>query len=933
MKRALLNQFEKRQKSFLRKVFIAAFIFVSGIGYGQTISTGVFGQNAWWYDASDPTNLIQYLDEVEASGVKYVRIGGISANFEPLYSWQANYSVTATDLDRLRDLIDGIRAHNMEPIVEVGYTPSGRPCPNSSISLANQALVAANVVDRLNNIEGYNISYWIIANEPDHDINDNGNDCGGGYEYETAADAQLIAAYIKEFSAQMKLKDNDIKIIAPETAWYNWDVLDVITNTGGLYDVTGVVPGQSYYYVDILSFHIYLSDGSHTRTDAINALTSVGGFRDNLIQLKMRLSACDVVHGRSGSTALKMAVTEANINWFNPIGDTITGVGANSFVGGQFWAELMGICMEQGVEFVNFWSVKEGSSFDNYLTNIGYLNSDLSYGDMDAKKPTYYHFQLVAENFSGDYYGVTDNLPDVKAFACKNATNLTVMIMNQETSGSLDLRIALNNDVVSGSEALKLNVTSGGIAVEYTDNIPNQASIILVFDLAGNLVEKSVYEIGSATLAPVVCVPPAAPIAGGNNSVCEGATIHLTANNVPDATYSWTGPDGFASSLEDPTRSNATAAMAGTYSVTIAVDGCTSAVATKSVSVNAIPATPTAGSNSPVCQATTINLTANGVAGAYRWTGPGGFTSNQEDPMRNNATPAMAGTYSVTVRLNGCTSAAATTTVVVPSFATISAGGATTFCAGGTVTLTAPTVAGYTYQWIRNGTNIGGNVSSITTSTAGNYKVRIFDGICYAWSEPTTVTVNAALAAAINPGGPTTFCAGGSVVLYANTCAGYTYQWREKDAFGVFQDIAGETSSTYTAATADEFQVRVSSGGVDAFSAGIVTTINCRMAADSAAENDEQSISTPVTAVSVFPNPNEGEFTVELNSLGENDKVASVEVMNYLGQLIYSSAQITITAPSIRIPVMIDDTYPNGIYIVRVTVGDKIMFSRITVNR
>ncbi len=66
------------------------------------------------------------------------------------------------------------------------------------------------------------------------------------------------------------------------------------------------------------------------------------------------------------------------------------------------------------------------------------------------------------------------------------------------------------------------------------------------------------------------------------------------------------------------------------------------------------PPTPAAGSNSPVCAETELILTASGGT-SYSWSGPGGFTSTQQNPTITNATATMAGTYTVTVTdENGC---------------------------------------------------------------------------------------------------------------------------------------------------------------------------------------------------------------------------------------------------------------------------------------
>ena len=88
--------------------------------------------------------------------------------------------------------------------------------------------------------------------------------------------------------------------------------------------------------------------------------------------------------------------------------------------------------------------------------------------------------------------------------------------------------------------------------------------------------------IGLLTVVP----QPAPPAASNNGPVCAGATLQLSASTVPGATYSWTGPEGFASNLQNPSIPGATAAAAGTYSVTVTVSGCASTPATTSAQVS-----------------------------------------------------------------------------------------------------------------------------------------------------------------------------------------------------------------------------------------------------------------------------------------------------------------------------------------------------------
>ncbi|MER0442879.1 hypothetical protein ABR854_25580, partial [Emticicia sp. W12TSBA100-4] len=66
------------------------------------------------------------------------------------------------------------------------------------------------------------------------------------------------------------------------------------------------------------------------------------------------------------------------------------------------------------------------------------------------------------------------------------------------------------------------------------------------------------------------------------NSPIIGGTLNLYATGGD--TYSWTGPDGFVSTLKDVSTAPVTASMAGIYSVTVNVNGCT-ATATTNVSL------------------------------------------------------------------------------------------------------------------------------------------------------------------------------------------------------------------------------------------------------------------------------------------------------------------------------------------------------------
>jgi hypothetical protein len=119
--------------------------------------------------------------------------------------------------------------------------------------------------------------------------------------------------------------------------------------------------------------------------------------------------------------------------------------------------------------------------------------------------------------------------------------------------------------------------------------------------------------------------------------------------------------------LQNPSIASTTTDATGIYSVTVTVNGCTSAAGSTSATVNASPAMPAAGNNGPILAGNTLNLTASTVSGGtYNWTGPNGFTSTSQNPSIPNATSAASGAYGVTVTdTNSCPSAAGSTTALV----------------------------------------------------------------------------------------------------------------------------------------------------------------------------------------------------------------------------------------------------------------------------
>lgn len=240
----------------------------------------------------------------------------------------------------------------------------------------------------------------------------------------------------------------------------------------------------------------------------------------------------------------------------------------------------------------------------------------------------------------------------------------------------------------------------------------------------------------STCIQPVI-TPETTPV-----RICAGGDPYrLTASVSRGSFYEWK-KDGTTIScgLNQNTFDVTGVTGSGNYTVVIRAEGTDCATANaagcalESDPVQVIvdaggSVTPVGPANDgPVCVGSKLNFSITSPIGGatYNWRGPNGFTATGTNPSINSFTLANAGRYYVDVVIGTCLSGTESTVVEVIDVPTIQVGfvGSPVICQGDpSKTLSiVPVPAGFTFQWKKDGVNIGGATSSsyAVTSVPGS---------------------------------------------------------------------------------------------------------------------------------------------------------------------------------------------------------------------
>ncbi len=333
------------------------------------------------------------------------------------------------------------------------------------------------------------------------------------------------------------------------------------------------------------------------------------------------------------------------------------------------------------------------------------------------------------------------------------------------------------------------------------------------YNILGTLVDGGVAITNTQTAALIVC--SAAAIMGQPVSlaVCPGgtATFSVTAAGL-SPTYQWrkNGANIVGATTSTLTLSGVSGTDAATYTCRVSsICGNTSVTsAGATLTLNSPPSITSHPATTAVCVGNTVTFSVAATGSGpltYQWRKDGvdlgGATASTL--TISSASSGDAGTYTVVVTgiCGAATSNGAVLTVNTPPSISAQPNGAT-LCPGSAFAVSVTAAgSGLSYQWRKDGVNIGGAISSsysiasVIAGNAGSYDV-IIAGTC--GSLPSTaalLTVNA-LVGITTPPATQTKCVGDSATFsVAATGAGpLTYQWH-KAGVGA---ISGAVASSYT---------------------------------------------------------------------------------------------------------------------------------------
>ncbi len=420
-------------------------------------------------------------------------------------------------------------------------------------------------------------------------------------------------------------------------------------------------------------------------------------------------------------------------------------------------------------------------------------------------------------------YTLTVGSPD----GCSNSTTHSITV-NENPTVTLPADFEI-------CEASALTITasvtggSGPYSFSWTRNGNPLAETTGTISIAtAGLSDAGLYEVtvtdanscgsSSASITVGVTPRPVIDVISNDGPACDGGIINLSssASGTGTLTFSWTGPNGFTSTVQNPVIDPATLAMDGIYTLVVSdANACNSLPATTDVEINVLP-TATLTGDTEVCAGSIASYSAGGGVW-YTFTVRNASntvveTSGRLATSTYDTSALPAGTYTITVLVedaNGCTDEETLPLTVYPDPAATISFDDTAICDGESSTLRIVLTTGAT-PWsvtfndgsgnvVRNGISSNTHTESVSPGSDVTYTLVSLTDANGCTATPVGLTadllVNEVPTASVTSSNPLNqVCVDGTLTLTASGSGGsgnYVYQWSRAG-----NPIVGATSNT-----------------------------------------------------------------------------------------------------------------------------------------
>lgn len=307
-------------------------------------------------------------------------------------------------------------------------------------------------------------------------------------------------------------------------------------------------------------------------------------------------------------------------------------------------------------------SVCDGSTL--YLTGPGGMSSYAwtgpSYFTSTSQNPS-------IENATIDYSYGRYTLTAKNSYGCQNSSYVDVIINEVPNISATYTGLACDGNSITLSTTDGLSNYSWTGPHGFTSANQNPGISNASPSISGLYTVSASNSAGCRNSAQtLVTIYPKPAITISSSPVCEDNSLGIDATSGMTS-YAWTGPNGFSSSNEDLYFPTPSPDLSGTYSLAV-VDGhnCSNSTSTQ-VTVNPKPSV-VLQKNKTVYEGTPLILSGTPNMSSYAWAGPN-YSSNAQDAIvASSSTPAMSGTYTLTVTNGSGCSSTGSMDVVVNAF-------------------------------------------------------------------------------------------------------------------------------------------------------------------------------------------------------------------------------------------------------------------------